>query len=70
MSLSKGKATHGSGGETSKPEDRRADSVQATKGTKRRPEDENLGDIDQCLMNMLTEDRVKCTWGNKMSGQF
>ena len=47
------------GGETSKPKDRRADSAQATKGTKRPPEDERPGDIDQCLMNLITEDRVK-----------
>ena len=47
------------GGETSKPKDRRADSAQATKGTKRPPEDEGPGDIDQCLMNLITEDRVK-----------
>ena len=60
MSPSKGqKRPTEPGGETSKPKDRRADPAQATKGTKRPPEDERPGDIDQCLMNLITEDRVK-----------
>ena len=46
-----------SGGETSKAKDSRAASAQASKGTKRPPENERPDDIDQCLMNLIIEDR-------------
>ena len=45
-----------SGGETSKPKDSRAASAQASKGTKRPLESERPDDIDQCLMDLITED--------------
>ena len=48
-----------SGGETSKSKDSRAASAQASKGTKRHPENERPDDIDQCLMNLIIEDRDK-----------
>ena len=48
-----------SGGETSKSKDRRAPSAQASKGTKRPPEDDRPDDIDQCLMNLFADDRDK-----------
>ena len=60
MSPTKGqKRPTESGGETSKSKDRRADSAQASKGTKRPPEDERPDGIDQCLMNLIVEDRDK-----------
>ena len=46
-----------SGGETSKAKDSRAVSSQACKGTKRQPEKGRPDDIDQCLMNLIIEDR-------------
>ena len=60
MSPTKGqKRPMDSGGETSKAKDSRAASAQASKGTKRPPENERPDDIDQCLMNLITEDRDK-----------
>ena len=58
MSPTKGqKRPMGSGGETSKSKDSRAASAQASTGTKRPPENERPDDIDQCLMNLIVEDR-------------
>ena len=51
-----------SGGETSKAKNSRAASAQASKGTKRPPENErpdDMDDIDQCLMNLIMEDRER-----------
>eukprot|EP00435_Cladocopium_sp_Y103_P045660 s1270_g13.t1 len=48
-----------SGGETSKAKDSRAASAQASKGTKRPPENERPDDIDACLMNLIMGDRDK-----------
>ena len=48
-----------SGGETSNSKDSRAASAQASKGTSRPPEKERPGDVDQCLMDVITEDRDK-----------
>ena len=63
MSPTKGqKRPADSGGETSKPKDSRAASAQASKGTKRPPETErpdDMDDIDQCLMNLIMEDRER-----------
>ena len=51
MSPTKGqKRPMDSGGETSKAKDSRAASAQASKGTKRPPENERPDDIDQCLI--------------------
>ena len=63
MSPTKGqKRPADSGGETSKAKDSRAASAQASKGTKRPPENErpdDMDDIDQCLMNLIMEDRER-----------
>ena len=60
MSLTKGqKRPMDSGGGTSKAKDSRAASAQASKGTKRPPENERPDDIDQCLMNLIIQDRDK-----------
>ena len=60
MSPAKGqKRPMDSGGETSKAKDSRAASAQASKGTKRPPENERPDDIDQCLMDLINEDRDK-----------
>ena len=63
MSPTKGqKRPADSGGETSKAKDSRAVSAQASKGTKRPPENErpdDMDDIDQCLMNLIMEDRER-----------
>ena len=63
MSPTKGqKRPADSGGETSKAKDSRAASAQASKGTKRPPENErpdDMDDKDQCLMNLIMEDRER-----------
>ena len=60
MSPAKGqKRPMDSGGETSKAKDSRAASAQASKGTKRPPENERPDDTDQCLMDLINEDRDK-----------
>ena len=63
MSPTKGqKRPADSGGETSKAKDSRAASAQASKGTKRPPENErpdDMDDIDQCLMNLIMGDRER-----------
>ena len=60
MSPTKGqKRPAESGGKTSKSKDSRVASAQASKGIKRPPESERPDDNDQCLMNLITEDRDK-----------